>query len=133
MLFRSPICFPVTICAIIRRVNEEEKQRLLLKQRLAIQDAESSRLQSSKQQLEQIRARVEANKAEWATIKRVNEEEKQRLLLKQRLAIQEAESIKLQSVSPAIPLIAATATQNIKPIDSSSIIRFREETQKAGR
>ena len=36
-----------------------------------------------------------------------------------------------QSVSPAIPLIAATATQNIKPIDSSSIVRFREETQKA--
>ena len=36
-----------------------------------------------------------------------------------------------QSVSPAIPLIAATATQNIKPIDSSPIIRFREETQKA--
>ena len=149
------------------------------------QEKQEKAKEASKQQLEQIRARVEANKAEWATIKRVNEEEKQRLLLKQRLAMQEAESNKLQSnsmfvvaqqrlaekqkqqelaiqaakeqqkqqllsnleisasaratsafpttnkPSPAIPLIAATATQNIKPIDSSSIIRFREETQKA--
>ena len=49
-----------------------------------------------------------------------------------KAAMQSAyQSPEKQSVSPAIPLIAATATQNIKPIDSSSIIRFREETQKA--
>ena len=120
--------------------NKQAEQSVYAKQnidavkaRIALEQEEQAKAKEvSKQQLEQIRARVEANKAEWATIRRVNEEEKQRLLLKQRLAIQEAESIKLQSVSPAaIPLIAATATQNIKPIDSSSIIRFREETQKA--
>ena len=49
-----------------------------------------------------------------------------------KAAMQSAyQSPEKQSVSPAIPLIAATATQNIKPIDSSPIIRFREETQKA--
>ena len=119
--------------------NKQAEQSVYAKKNIDAVNARQALLQkeqekakeASKQQLEQIRARVEANKAEWAEIKRINEEEKQRILLKQRLAIQEAESIKLQSASPAIPLIAATATQNIKPIDSSSIIRFREETQKA--
>ena len=70
------------------------------KARIALEQEEQAKAkEASKQQLEQIRARVEANKAEWATIRRVNEEEKQRLLLKQRLAIQDAESSKLQSNS----------------------------------
>ena len=69
-----------------KNIDAVNARQALLQKEIALEEEKQTAIrEASRQQLEQIRARVEANKAEWSEIKRINEEEKQASLLKQRL------------------------------------------------